>query len=232
MTYAGNAPIDLGLVDIDPTEMMFWMYLPISRPGMTGMALPPNLAQFKPLIDAVQKDLKTNDQWRHEHDNKWTNSYIYLTAKTLWVEGTYIGNRPGWHIDGYGTYDINYIWADRAPTDFLILNETINLSNDCDESLAEMERLAKNAHPGLFRTYPDKHLLRLDNTVIHRSPVNFPSGMRTFIKISVSHEKYNLKGNAVNHLLPETHWQLVDRQLARNHPVYKNSDYVILEEPA
>lgn len=225
MSLAGNLPTDLGIIDLDPSEMMFWMYLPISVPNSLVYNLPPNLRMFSPLIDIARADA----------GDFFIDSYVYLTAKTLWVEGDYIGNRPGWHIDGYGTNDLNYIWADRAPTEFMKVDPMVSLSDDCDISLKQMEDLAAwGEQLGMmlgkqycsFHTYPDKHLLKLDNTVIHRSPVGFGSGMRTFVKISISPERYNLKGNSINHLLPETHWPLVDRQIVRNHPTYKNSDFI------
>lgn len=219
MKPAGDPPKDLGLIDISPSEMMFWMYLPISEPGMSSYHMPTNLHQFAEIVSAVKAD----------DPQVFTDRYVYLTAKTLWVEGSYIGNRPGWHIDGYGTDDLNYIWCDRAPTEFLTQRNRWMLPEDCDESLRMMEKIARFAqaynHVGL-RTYPDKHLLRLDNTVIHRSPVDFEAGMRTFVKVSLSHDRYNLKGNSVNHLLPGTHWPLVDRQEVRNHPATRNADYV------
>lgn len=229
MSIAGYLPKDLGLIDLDPSEMMFWMYLPISVPDDDHYHLPENLMVFSSLIDEAQKDAGA----------LFRSSYVYLTAKTLWVQDGYIGNRPGWHIDGYGTDDLNYIWADRAPTEFLQVEPPVELSDDCDESLKQMEELAyfgelpsgaspiRNKDLEIWKkTYPDKHLLRLDNTNIHRSPEMFKSGMRTFVKISISPERYNLKGNAINHLLPETHWPLIDRRIARNHPTYKNSDFI------
>lgn len=219
MSPAGDPPKDLGLIALTPSEMMFWMYLPVSEPGNMLALVPHNLRQFDPILSAVRAD----------DPDRWMDSYVYLTAKTLWVEGSYIGNRPGWHIDGYGTDDLNYIWSDRAPTVFLTQQNRWMLSDDCDESLRQMEKIGRFAeaynHVGL-RTYPDKHLLRLDNTVIHRSPTGFEAGMRTFVKVSLSHDRYNLKGNSVNHLLPETHWPLVDRQEVRNHPATRNADYV------
>jgi hypothetical protein len=215
----GSPPKDLGLIDLSPSEMMFWMYLPISVPGDHSFHLPDNLRHFIPIIRGA----------RWDDPERFLDNYVYLTAKTLWVEGGYIGNRPGWHIDGYGTDDLNYIWPDRAPTVFLIQQNRWMLSEDCDESLKQMAKIGRYAeafdHAGL-RTYPDKHLLRLDNTVLHRSPTGFESGMRTFVKVSLSSDRYNLKGNSVNHLLPETHWPLVDRQEVRNHPAFKNSDFI------
>ncbi len=211
MSVAGDPPKDLGLIELESSEMMFWMYLPISVPQSHSFILPDNLKQFGELVLAVRDD----------DPSAFFLRYAYLTVKTLWVEGDYIGNRPGWHIDGYGTEDVNYIWADRAPTLFLSQKNRWMLSDECDLSLHQMAKIGRYAeaykHVGL-RTYPDKHLLRLDNKVLHRSPTNFEPGYRTFVKVSLSHDRYNLKGNAVNHLLPETHWPLVDRRTERNHP--------------
>jgi hypothetical protein len=215
----GAPPKDLGLIDLSPSEMMFWMYLPISVPGSIAHYIPDNLRHFMPIVSEV----------RWDDPERFKDSYVYLTAKTLWVEGGYIGNRPGWHIDGYGTDDLNYIWSDRAPTVFLTQQNRWMLSNDCDESLRQMAKIGRYAeafdHVGL-RTYPDKHLMRLDATVLHRSPTSFEAGMRTFVKVSLSRDQYNLKGNSVNHLLPTTHWPLVERQEVRNNPSFKNSDFI------
>lgn len=207
MSIAGHLPTDLGLIDISPSEMMFWMYLPISVPGESFYHLPANLRQFAEIVTAVKE----------AEPEAFYARYAYLTVKTLWVGGDYIGNRPGWHIDGYGTDDLNFIWSDRAPTDFI--QAMRNLSDDCDLSLKQMEIMGGVAELlGAIVQYPDKHLLRLDNTVIHRSPVGCEPGMRTFVKVSLSKDQYNLKGNSVNHLLPSTHWPLVERETPRNHP--------------
>lgn len=199
----GALPIELGEVDISPIEMMFWMYCPISTPAM-GMSveMPDNLVQFAPIIHRIREY-----DWDH-----WADSYVYLTAKTLWVSGENIGNRPGWHSDGFGTNDVNYIWYDRAPTEFLC--DEFQLPADCTDAMAIMEQRARLV--GDIRTYRDKELLRLDPRVIHRSPVHFAPGMRTFVKVSLSQDRYNLAGNAVNHKLGET-WPTVPRQTERNH---------------
>ena len=139
------------------------------------------------------------------------DQYVYLTAKTLWVSGDYIGNRPGWHSDGFGTNDLNYIWYDRAPTEFL--DADFDLPDDCADAMEQMANHALGRVPVL---YPDKHLLRLDPSVIHRSPVDFEAGMRTFVKVSVSPDRYDLVGNSVNHALPA--WPLTARKAERNHP--------------
>lgn len=201
MTY-GKLPDDLGLIDISPVEMMFWLYCPISTPELATV-LPDNLVQFRPIVDAVISD----------DPDRYCDSYVYLTAKTLFVSGDYIGNRPGWHSDGFGTDDVNYVWADRAPTVFI--EGAFGLPDDCDDAMKMMEALAMQTPHVHFN---DKHLLKLTPEVIHRSPVNFAPGMRTFVKVSVSRHRYNLIGNSANHGLAET-WPLLPRLPERNHPM-------------
>lgn len=208
MTY-GDLPEDLGLIDLNPVEMLFWMYCPISTPGL-GYFVPDNLIPFWPIVAAV-----------HEREPaRCKAEYVYLTAKTLYVDGDYIGNRPGWHSDGFGTGDLNFVWYDRAPTEFVDCAHGFELPDDCADAMAAMTERARNRP---IVTYPDKHLLRLTPSVIHRSPVDFAPGMRTFLKVSISPDRYNLEGNSINHKLAET-WPLVPREVVRNHPV--RADYV------
>lgn len=200
-TIYGRLPTDLGLIDLDPTEMMFWMYLPLKMSANERFYIPDTLEQFRPIIMRVYVD----------DPDRFVRSFVYLTAKTLWVAGDYIGNRPGWHSDGFGTTDVNYIWSDRAPTEFF--EDRFVLPPDCTNSMAIM---AERAAQATLLTYPDKHLLKLTPEVIHRSPVGFEAGMRTFVKVSVSDDQYNLQGNSINHKLPP--WPQVPRQAERNHP--------------
>lgn len=208
----GNLPTDLGLIDIAPKEMMFHMYMPISLPGSDRVFLPEHLETFKPLIVKA---------WEDERE-RFRDEYVYLTAKTLWVSGDYIGNRPGWHSDGFGTDDINYIWADREPTDFLapLFNGFNFEGHDCDQFYAHCNA-AEESPTWNIVYYPDKHLLKLDPSVIHRSPVDFEAGMRSFAKVSISKDQYNLEGNASNYLL-DLDWKMKPRNVDRNHPSKKD----------
>lgn len=220
----GNLPTDLGLVNIAPKEMMFHMYMPISLPGSDRVYLPEHLEVFRPLIVMA---------WQDERE-RFKNEYVYLTAKTLWVSGEYIGNRPGWHSDGFGTNDINYIWADRAPTDFLYDTTSNGFEFDgvdCEAFYATIKEYVypfrghddqfkhrQDGHwPWYIKQYADNHLLKLDPSVIHRSPVGFEEGMRSFAKVSISPDQYNLEGNASNYLL-DIDWKMKPRNKERNHP--------------
>ena len=204
MTLYGNRPVDLGLIDLSPEEMMFWLYCPISLVGLDTVILPPNLEWTWPIVSAVLHDLG---------DTRAIADYIYLTAKTLHVTPENMGNRPGWHSDGFGTDDLNYIWQDRFPTEFMEPAAPFVLPDDHTESM----RVMNDQRDYDVATYPVKHLLRLDQTVIHRVPLVSQSGMRTFVKVSISPDRYALRGNSVNHGL-HYDWPVIDRRAERNHP--------------
>lgn len=204
MTDYGLPPVDLGRFDLAPVEMMFWLYCPVKMIGRAETVVPDNLLQFTPLLEIVRDDCR----------NRWRENYVYLTAKTLWVSPENPGNRPGWHSDGFMTDDLNYVWSDRDGTLFWEPEETRGFIQDHTASLAEMH-IAASAGPA--RQYPDKHLLRLDETVIHRVADFAAAGTRSFVKISVSRHRYNLVGNSINHLMP-VNWDFALRAPERNHP--------------
>jgi hypothetical protein len=207
----GNPPVDLGLIDISPTEMMFWLYCPIKVPGRSAI-VPPNLVQFMPVLDAVYSDHAGDESALH----RWQHSYVYLTAKTLYVTADNPGNRPGWHSDGFMTDDLNYIWYNGNPTLFWEPLHKIAFTQDDRMSLWEMRDAAE---PDVARhvTYPNKHLLKLDEAVIHRVADVVTPGVRTFVKVSVSLDRYALAGNSINHEL-DLDWQYSSRSDERNQP--------------
>lgn len=200
----GNAPLVVGSYFIAPSEMMFVQYMPIRMPGYVSAGefrIPPHLRCFQPLVDALklQEELEPDD-------------YVYLTAKHLWVSPANMGNRPGWHSDGFGTDDVNYIWSDCFPTEFCL--QPFELSEDCDLSMAQMAVQARDEN---IRTFGANMFLRLDSGVVHRVPAEAEEGYRTFVKLSVSKSRYNLAGNAHNYLF-DYDWDMAARGADRNHP--------------
>jgi len=197
----GQDPMVIGQFNVVPEEMCFVQYLPIAFPADQGLGLatriPKNLKWCQKLVLPCLRDTE--------------NSYIYLTVKHLYVTPSNMGNRPGWHSDGFGTEDINYIWCDKYPTEFCI--QDFSITEDCETSLKEME---EQAHILNIKTYGENTLLRLDKHNIHRTPV-IGEGYRTFVKISISKNRYNLKGNAHNYLF-DYDWEMVVRSDIRNHP--------------
>lgn len=201
----GKPPINLGLVDLSPTEMMFWHDCPIKLNGSDRVVLPPNLEQFLPIVQACRL---------YCDPAKWLESYVYICAKTLWVTQDKPGNRPGWHSDGFMTDDLNYVWSDRNGTLFWTPDELVSFTQDHTTSLMEMEAACEE---GPHTTYPNKNLLLLDQSVMHRVADILTPGMRCFVKVSVSRYKYNRVGNSINHGL-HTGWDYVPRSETRNAP--------------
>lgn len=182
-----------------PEEFCYVVYMPIkiSNKPLTPFILPDNLAWVEPLLDEILID-------------DWQFQYWYITVKHMWVDG--YGNREGWHIDGFGTDDINYIWSDCLPTIFS--PQQFNLSEDHNTSLKEMSEQAR-----IHEKIKPNQLVRLDNTMVHRPDFTETPILRTFIKVSCSNEIYNLRGNAKNPDIAGLNWNYVNRKTERNHPI-------------
>jgi hypothetical protein len=214
----GAAPVDLGEFDLDTSEMMFWLYCPIKIPGKVAEIYPDQLEKYVHLINAVYDDVcKTYGQCR------WKDSYVYLSAKITHVTPDAPGNRPGWHSDGFLTDDLNYIWADRNPTEFFIARSPYRVTADHAESLRQFQVIADPTMLyGTERLEHAKvnHLYRLDQTNIHRVSLNVESGKRAFLKVSISDKPYVQLGNSINHhpLLIDHPRPTVERQAERNCP--------------
>jgi hypothetical protein len=216
----GAAPKDLGELKLDTSEMMFWLYLPIKMPGTFLPELPENLRQYQHIVDRCMDDVIMDDAINPRGD-RWTQSYVYLSVKVLHVTPDAAGNRPGWHSDGFLTNDLNYIWADRNPTEFFIADGVkLSVPEDHKESMATFEFWADSVQHTRDRLEHAKvnHLYRLDQTVIHRVSLNVDSGKRAFVKVSVSDKPYVQLGNSINHLLPEHPRPSLARQAERNCP--------------
>lgn len=201
----GELPEIIGNLDIDVSEaeMCFMQYLPVRLPlQKSSLVIPSNLQAYKLLVEtATMEEYLKGNNWQ----------YIYLTVKRLYGSG----NREGWHCDGFGTDDINYIWYDCHPTEFYA-GDLIKLPKHHRNSILKMSEV-------LYKTnklveYPCKTLIRMNQSSIHRVNPEVFTGLRTFVKISFSDSKYNLKGNAHNHSL-DYNWEMVERGADRNHPI-------------
>jgi hypothetical protein len=110
------------------------------------------------------------------------------------------------------TDDINYIWSDCCPTIFNYSD--FSLTQDHILSLEEMKSQALPSNNWLYK---DNELLRLNQFNIHKVSQAKEPGIRCFLKVSFSKEKYNLLGNSHNYLL-DYDWDMKLRKLERNHP--------------
>jgi hypothetical protein len=191
---------------VDCKEMMFYQYLPIILSGDTEPVYEPRLKCYNQLVGAICCDFIGAYGL-----DRYVKSYVYLTAKYLYQAPGCSFNRSGWHSDGFMTDDINYIWYDKDPTVFN--NSEFNLTMD---DLASIEDMRSQALPWKDVTYPVNTLLRLDQFNIHKVG-EVTTGMRNFLKISFSKDKYDLIGNSHNYLL-NYEWDMKPRKEQRNIP--------------
>jgi len=204
----GKLPDVLGRYHVDVREVMYYLYLPISLAGSNQIALPPQLLPFSELVGACRID--EPERFRDEN--------VYVTIKRMFVGGGVTPNRPGWHADGFLTSDLNYVWYDCVPTVFN--NSKFVIAPDHIESLRQF---AEQALPENNVVYPNETLLKLDSHVVHAVGEAVEQQMRTFFKLSISPDKYNLKDNSHNYLL-DYHWQMFDRAKVRNSPQHAQKD--------
>ena len=203
----GDLPRNLGLFDVQCEEMMFVQYMPIKLVDAALTTYDDRFLVFKEIIDEVCEDFI--NAFGYE---AWCKSYVYLTAKHMYQVPNASFNRHGYHSDGFLTNDINYIWSNKFPT---VFNTTkFNLTLDDRISIGEMEEQAIKENE---ITYADKSLVRLNQYNIHKVGDNSTGGLRTFVKVSFSKDKYDLIGNAHNHLLGYD-WEMKERSIERNIP--------------
>uniref|UniRef100_A0AAU8HY33 2OG-Fe(II) oxygenase n=1 Tax=Rhizobium phage LG08 TaxID=3129229 RepID=A0AAU8HY33_9CAUD len=213
----GTLPFVIERLDLEFHEMCQWLYLPIKVPGSWSLHVPANAQQFIPIITSAEVDFASI-----VGDGKYLDEYYaYLTAKTMYVNKSAPGNRPGWHSDGFMTDDYNYVWSDKNPTQFWHNNgKLVDFSADHSLSLEEMDHVCENL--GIIRDYPNKTLLCLDQTVLHRVSPVVEEGIRTFVKVSFSKDRYALRGNSINHAIKDDFGSYYDdRQATRNDPAGK-----------
>jgi hypothetical protein len=211
----GNAPTEVGRFEPAWTEYMHYLYLPVAMPGQ-GRRMPERLRCIEEIIGAV---IDFEIAWRDTPD--WMfDHYIYVTARRGYATPGNPLNRPGWHADGFGSDDVNYIWTDRYPTRFA-LQQFVDIS---DDHVRSAEQFEEQVVPSRIVTYPDHTLLRLDPSVIHATPeIPPPGGERSFLKISLSRDRYNLLGNSHNYLF-DYDWKMWSREEVRNDPAYAGGD--------
>jgi hypothetical protein len=217
----GQAPKVLGNLEINGwDEYMHYMYLPVKMAGdwEWDVRLPPRLgfatdAVFTSMEDFAE-DIDTRERALRDY-------YVYLTVRRGWASPGNSLNRPGWHADGFGGEDLNYVWTDRFPTLFA-LQDFENVETD---HVTSLDQFTAQIDDDKIVTYADKTLLRLDPYVVHHVPMEIPApgGHRSFLKVSISKDKYDLKGNAHNYLF-DYEWNMHDRSIIRNDPARHGSD--------
>lgn len=203
----GTLPNNIGTVTVDPVEMFFYQYLPIKMAGNVDPTYEPRLKWLDEITGKVCCDFIGEFGL-----NAFVDSYIYLTAKNMYQDIGCAFNRPGYHSDGFLTPDVNYIWYNSVPTIFN--TSEFKLTIDDQISLTEME---EQALPENDITFPSYSVLRLNQYNIHRLAFPESAGVRAFVKMSFSGDRYDLRGNSHNYLI-DYHWPMRRRTATRNIP--------------
>jgi hypothetical protein len=205
----GAPPIPIRHFPLECPEVMHYMYLPIKMAGGWDLRLPENLAWLRPLVDSVCNSGLVQ-----------TEHYLYVTARRGYATPDNPINRPGWHTDGFGTDDMNWIWTNKYGTRFAC-HDFHGISPDHEESMRQFEEQAVVTFVGI-----PYYFYMVNPHVVHTTPeIPPPGGDRTFVKISRSLSKYNLAGNSHNYLF-DYHWKMWERGEVRNDPATFFSDYV------
>jgi len=205
----GTAPVVGGRIDLSDWEE----YLQVRMPGDGSVRLPPRLEFARRTVTVAIWDYIMCG-------GAFEDCHVYLTVRRGWASPGNPLNRPGWHTDGFGGTDINYVCADRYPTLFAEQTFT-DISEDHQLSV---DQFTDQLDPERIVTYPDRTLLRLDPSVVHSVPeIPAPGGTRSFLKVSFSPDRYDLAGNAHNYLF-DYDWPMHSRVLVRNDPSRANAD--------
>lgn len=224
----GDRPDQIGQFrEVELAELQTGLYLPVKMKGDGRVELPYRLRPVRPLVDAVLDDIV---KLGVDPDDV----YVYVCAKHGYATPENPLNRPGWHCDGFGTDDLNYVWWAGAGTRFYVhggFDQTLIPDNHVS-SLERFEELAAAAaasgnRRGSILSLPGRTLYRLHPKVIHATPIIEPPGeMRSFVKISVSTERYNLLGNAHNDAF-DYEWVMWPRSTIRNDPRRAQADFYV-----
>lgn len=213
MNY-GNQPIHLGQFDISLSEVMYYLYLPVKMRRGMEIRMPENVRICLPLIERALGHAINSGRNVYE-------DYCYLSARKGWATPDNPLNRPGWHCDGFGSDDLNFVWWGGPGTRFAV-QPFKDISADHVLSLVQFESQVEEAK---IQTYPERGLYAIDSSVVHATPLLSKGCMRQYIKVSLSTHRYNLENNSHNYLFDYA-WPLHSRDLIRNDTHKAQLDYV------
>lgn len=207
----GGSPRPLGHFNFDLAEVMYYLYLPVRMQSVSReLRLPPNVECCRALVQTCLQYM--GDKYE----------YAYLSARKGWATPDNPLNRPGWHCDGFGTDDMNFVWWSGPGTRFAIQTFS-NISADHMQSMRQFEEQIREE---CITAYPERGLYAIDPTVVHSTPlIGAPGCMRQYVKVSLSNERYNLENNSHNYLF-DYEWKLHPRSVLRNDPAASQADYV------
>lgn len=202
-SFTGAVPFSLGQFENPLPFFMFYQDMLIKVPGMRAPKFPEHLEALGDMY------------WRcRTMVPGAVDLYCYVSAKMQPMGANASFSRPGWHIDGYLTTDETFIWSDSFPT--LYSTAQFHLSEDHEKSLEEMEVQALGGF-GVVRAMPAGELVHISRECVHRIQIPDVPHTRAFVKFSFSERRFNLRGNAINPVLPAP-WSFAPRNSNRNDP--------------
>lgn len=216
----GKLPIYVGQFEFDLPEVMYYLYLPILMDddprGLTGaydVRLPRNVEVCENLIkQAYTHSIQTRG---------YPYKYMYLSARKGWATPGNPLNRPGWHCDGFGTNDLNYVWWVGPGTRFAI-QSFYGIVSDHNRSMRQFDEQIQEES---IVEFEERGLFQIDPSVVHSTPlIPEPGCWRQYIKVSLSDERYNLENNSHNWLF-DYNWPMHKREAVRNDPHKAQRDY-------
>lgn len=212
--HYGSKPVLVGDFPISLSEVMYYLYLPVKLLD-SDVRLPPNVEVCRPLIAAAL-------EYGVEDGRNVLGEYVYLSARKGWASPDNPLNRPGWHCDGFGTDDLNFVWWSGPGTRF-----AVQKFHGIDEShISSLAQFEKQVDERKVIKCKARGLYAIDPYCVHATPIiQAPGCMRQYIKVSLSRHQYNLENNSRNYLFDYS-WPLHSRDVIRNDPHKAQLDYV------
>ena len=194
-------------VSVPLAEFCFYQDMPVKLAGQTVWRVEARLRPLEPLMLAAVKHFSMYHGSYELRDRK-----VYLSCKRMPQGPGRPLSRPGWHCDGFLTPDITYLWSDNTPTEFS--RSAFDLLGGEHDSMARMEAQAR---PEDTFSFQDRTLVTMDSRCVHRPSMPTVNGVRTFIKLAFSRDRFDLAGNAHNYALDYS-WPMRERMMERNVP--------------
>lgn len=214
----GQLPQVVDYIEIASKEMLFYQDMLLKLPGETECAIEKRLMQYHEIIASA-----INNFIENFGISAYRNHHVYISAKNLFQKKGSSFNRMGWHCDGFMSNDVTYIWSDKNPTVFNF--SEFKLSQDHSLSMREMQEQADEKNNMCYDNFT---LVRINQYNVHKVADVLEDGLRTFIKISFSLDKFDLKGNAINYDL-DYKWDFKPRATERNTPqsMVSSSNFIL-----
>lgn len=208
----GSAPVRISSFKFDLPEVMYYLYLPVVMGReWRRIEMPHNIHCLYSMVVSARN-------FANEHYN-WDPKYAYISARKGWATKDNPLNRPGWHIDGYGSSDLNFVWWAGDGTRFAI-QEFKDVSPDHTRSLEQFE---EQVDLSKVETPEAKTLYLIDQSVVHATPDIVTPHMRQYVKISFSEHEYALENNSHNYAF-QYNWKMQGREEIRNDPYKAQKD--------